>query len=330
MILTFIEHDRGNMNPVCLETLTSARELAAGSGVSSEAVLIGSQSVGLREAVQRYGVSQIHLLEHDGLKEYAPEAWAKGIAQLMESIRPVAVLAAATERGNEILARVGALTSLPMAANCVEVRGGSPFQVLRYRWGSSLLEEAQLHGDPKLITLTPHLIEAREAETQAEASLVHFTPALDPKDQRVRVSAREETASEGVNLKTASVVVGGGRGVGSAEGFQLLEELAGLLGGAVGGSRVVTNNGWRPHSDQIGLTGNRIAPNLYIACGISGAIQHLVGCKGAKHVMVINKDREAPFFRRADYGVVGDLHEILPALIEAIRARKARAGASQN
>ena len=328
MILTFIEHDRGTMNPVCLETLTSARELAASSGVSSQAVLIGSQSLGLREAVQRYGVSQIHLLEHAGLQEYAPEAWAKSITQLMESVRPVAVLAAATERGNEILARVGAMTSLPMAANCVEVNAGSPFRVLRYRWGSSLLEEAQLHGAPTLITLTPHLIEAREAETPAEASLVSFTPTLEPKDQRVCVSAREETASEGVNLKTASVVVGGGRGVGSAEGFQLLEELAGLLGGAVGGSRVVTNNGWRPHSDQIGLTGNRIAPHLYIACGISGAIQHLVGCKGAKHVMVINKDREAPFFRRADYGVVGDLHEILRALIEAIRTRRAKAGTS--
>ena len=123
-------------------------------------------------------------------------------------------------------------------------------------------------------------------------------------------------------------MVGGGRGVGSAEGFRVLEELAGLLGGAVGGSRVVTNNGWRPHSVQVGLTGNRIAPDLYIACGISGAIQHLVGCKGAKHVMVINKDRDAPFFRRADYGVVGDLHEILRALIEAIRARRAKAGAS--
>ena len=328
MILTFIEHDRGMMNPVCLETLTAARGLAASSGVPLQAVLIGSRSLGLRDAVQRYGVSHIHLLEHPGLEEYAPQAWAKSITQLMESVRPLAVLAAATERGNEILAWVGALTALPMAANCVEVNAGSPFRVLRYRWGSSLLEEAQVHGEPRLITLTPHLIDAKEVETSSEASLARFTPTLDQKDLRVCVSAREETASEGVNLKTASVVVGGGRGVGSAEGFQLLEELATLLGGAVGGSRVVTNNGWRPHSDQIGLTGNRIAPQLYIACGISGAIQHLVGCKGAKHVMVINKDREAPFFRRADYGVVGDLHEILPALIEAIRTRRARAGAS--
>jgi electron transfer flavoprotein alpha subunit len=325
MILTFIEHDRGAMNPVCLETLTSGRGLAAGSGVSLQAVLIGSRSLALRDALQRYGVSRIHLAEHPALEDYAPEAWAKSIAQLIGSVRPHVVLAAATERGNEILARVGALASLPMAANCVEVNAGSPFRVLRYRWGSSLLEEAHVHGDPKLITIAPHLIDPCESETRTEASVESFSPTLEQKDLRVRVCAREDTASEGVNLKTAAVVVGGGRGVGSTEGFHLLEELAGLLGGAVGGSRVVTNNGWRPHSDQIGLTGNRIAPHLYIACGISGAIQHLVGCKGARHVLVINKDREAPFFRRADYGVVGDLHEILPALIEAIRKKKTQA-----
>jgi electron transfer flavoprotein alpha subunit len=194
--------------------------------------------------------------------------------------------------------------------------------VVRYRWGSSLLEEANLHGDPKLITIATHVIDAKEGKTCAEPTLEVFSPELEEKDRRVRVTAREETHSEGVDLRTASVVVGGGRGVGSQEGFKVLEELASMLGGAVGGSRVATNNGWRPHSDQIGLTGNRIAPDLYLACGISGAIQHLVGCNRAKHVLVINKDRGAPFFRRADYGVVGDLHEILPALIAEIRKKR--------
>ena len=136
---------------------------------------------------------------------------------------------------------------------------------------------------------------------------------------RVQVTERIEKAGDKVSLAEARVVVGGGRGVGSQEGFASLEELADVLGGAVGGSRVATNLGWRPHADQIGQTGTRIAPDLYIACGISGAIQHMVGCKGAKHILVINKDRGAPIFERANYGVVGDLHEIVPALVARLK-----------
>jgi electron transfer flavoprotein alpha subunit len=322
MVLTFIEHDRGILNPLCLQMLTFGRELSKSLDVPLRAVLIGHDTVGLRNDLHRYGVSLIYLVEDPQLEDYAPEAWAKAIEQLIKSACPRVVLGASTDRGNEVLAWVGALTGLPMATNCVHVNPGPPFQLLRYRWGGSLLEEAGLHGDPKLITLAQHVVEAKEGEVSTDTSVETFSPILNAKDLRVHITAREETQSEGVNLRTASVVVGGGRGVGSEEGFQVLEELAKLLGGAVGGSRVATNNGWRPHSDQIGLTGNRIAPDLYIACGISGAIQHLVGCKGAKHVMVINKDREAPFFRRADYGVVGDVHEILPALIAEIGKRK--------
>jgi len=134
---------------------------------------------------------------------------------------------------------------------------------------------------------------------------------------------REAEVTEGITLKNAAVVVGGGRGVGSSEGYAVLEKLAEILGAAVGCSRVATNNGWRPHSDQVGLTGTRISPELYIACGISGAIQHLVGCKKAQKIMVINKDPEAAFFGKADYGVVGDLHEVLPAVIEELKKQTA-------
>lgn len=322
MVLAFIDHDRGTLNLVCLQMLTLGRGLSESLGVPLQAVLIGSDTAGLRDELHRYGVSRIHLVKHPRLEDYAPEAWAKSIAQLIKSALPQVVLAASTDRGNEVLAHVGALTDLPMAANCVQLKPGSSFQVLRYRWGSSLLEESELHGDPKLLTIAPHVIDAKEGKTCAEPALETFSPTLEEKDLRVRVTGRDETHSEGVDLRTASVVVGGGRGVGSQEGFRVLEELASLLGAAVGGSRVATNNGWRPHSDQIGLTGNRIAPDLYLACGISGAVQHLVGCKGAKHIMVINKDRGAPFLRRADYGVVGDLHEILPALTAEIRKKR--------
>ena len=328
-MLVWIEQEKGDMHPASPEALTLARRVAQDSGAALQAAVVGPVPQALQNELTRYGVERIHRVEHPLLREFVPDGYAKAIAQLVESVRPGVVTAAATDRGNEILARLAALTGLPMAANCIELKPGAEFQVVRYRWGSSLLEEAVLHGDPKLVTIATQVFQAEEADRPMPASVATFAPTLDERDCRVRIQAREECHTEGVSLKTAQVVIGGGRGVGSAEGFRVLEELAGLLGGAVGGSRVATNNGWRPHTAQIGLTGNRISPILYIACGISGAIQHLVGCRGAKHVLVINKDAEAPFFRRADFGAVGDLHEILPALIAAIRNEKSSDRASK-
>lgn len=323
MILGFIEHDRGTINPISLQMLTYGRDLSTSLGMPLRAVLIGHNSPEVLEQLRRYGVSQTYVVDDARLQEYAPEAWGKCVAQLIQSADPQIVLAASTDRGNEVLAWAGAVSGLPMAANCVQLDPAS-LNLVRLRWGGSLLEEATLHATSKLLTIAPFIIDAKETDNPGEGKTEAFSPKLDEKDFRVRVIAREEAQTEGVSLQSAPVVVGGGRGVGSAEGFHVLEELATLLGAAVGGSRVATNNGWRPHSQQIGLTGNRIAPDLYIACGISGAIQHLVGCKGAKRVLVINKDREAPFFRRADYGVVGDLHEVLPALIAEVKKRRSQ------
>jgi electron transfer flavoprotein alpha subunit len=183
-----------------------------------------------------------------------------------------------------------------------------------------LLEEANLSGEPKLLTVAPHTIEAREIPAAGAVDIEAFEPALDDRAFRVRLVEREEASIDKVSLGEARVVVGGGRGVGGPEGFAPLETLADLLGGAVGGSRVATNLGWRPHVDQIGQTGARIAPDLYIACGISGAVQHMVGCMASKHILAINTDQEAPVMAKADYAVIGDLEKVLPPLIEAIVA----------
>jgi electron transfer flavoprotein alpha subunit len=248
---------------------------------------------------------------------YAPAAWAAAIASSVQETAPTAVIAPGSDRGNEVLAHVAARLDQPMAANCVSLEPGDPATVTRLRWGGSLLEEAHLHGSPLLLTVAPHAV-------AAEPTDVEPTSLEAPADGAVQAVARLQASTGGISLADADVVVSGGRGVGSAEGFAVIEELAQLLGGAVGCSRAVTMAGWRPHTDQVGQTGTKISPEIYIACGISGATQHMAGCKGAKKLLAINPDSEASIFSNADYAVIGDLHEVVPAISAEIR--KARGG----
>ena len=244
--------------------------------------------------------------------DYAPPAWAQAIADLVTERSPGALIGPGTDRGNELLAHVAAALDLPLAANCTSATLGDPATVVRVRWGGSLLEEARVHGSPLLLTVAPHAV----AAAPAVDAVTLVEPALNTP---VYVRERVSTATAGVSLADADVVVSGGRGVGSAEGFAVIEELAELLGGAVGCSRAVTSAGWRPHTDQVGQTGTKISPEIYIACGISGATQHMAGCKGAKKLLAINPDAEASIFASADYGVIGDLHEVVPAISAEIR-----------
>ncbi len=322
MILGLVEHDPGRLDERSLEMLTLGRRLAHRLDVPLHAVLLGPEARPLAARLAAYGVSAVHLVEDARLQEYAPGAWARSVVGLIEADRPQAVLAAATDRGNEVMAHVAARTGLPMAANCTEVEPGEPYLVTRLRWGGSLLEEARLPGAVKLLTVAPHAVPAEEAPAAAAVALHAVTPALTDADLRVRVTGRIAPTRSAVSLTDARIVVSGGRGVGSAEGFKILEELARLLDAAVGCSRVATSLGWRPHADQVGQTGTRIAPELYIACGVSGAIQHLVGCKGARRILVINTDPDAPIVAKADYAIIGDLHAVIPALTVAIRLAK--------
>ena len=319
IILGYVEHDRGQLNNLSLEMLTFARRLAVGQSLPLHAVLVGEAARPLVERLAAYGVTTVHLAQHPQLNDYAPEAWAHSLAERIEALTPQAVIAAASDQGSEVMAHTAARLDLPLAANCIEVQGGDVYLVTRQRWGGSLLEEARLHGAVKLLTLAGHVVEAEEAPAAANIEVQEYTPALEEKDSRVRAAGRVEAAAGKVSLTDAKVVVTGGRGVGSADGFKLLEELAGLLGGAVGCSRAVTSLGWRPHSDQVGQTGARVAPEIYIACGVSGAIQHMVGCKGAKHILAINIDPEAPIVSHADYAIFGDLLQVVPALSAEIK-----------
>lgn len=319
MIIGLVEHDGTRPDRSSLEALTLGRRLAGSLGVPLEAVLLGPGSAAVVGQLAAHGVSRAHVVEHDRLDEYAPAAWARSLVQLTGALAPEVVLAVGSDRGNEVLAHAGAMLGLAMAANCTEVELGEPFLVTRQRWGGSLLEDARLDGPLKLLTVAEHAFAPDEAPSPTVVTLERFNPTLSEADLRVRVVRRVAPETGTISLADARVVVGGGRGVGGPDGFAGLEDLAGLLGGTVGVSRVVTSAGWRPHAEQVGQTGTRIAPDLYIACGISGAIQHIVGCRAAKAILAINTDPDAPIMARATYAVIGDLHAVVPALSAEIR-----------
>jgi electron transfer flavoprotein alpha subunit len=326
VIVTFVEHADGRPDRTSLETLTVARRIAASTGDPVHALLIGDGARAAAAQLDRQGVAVAHVVEDEGLAAYAPAAWGAALAQLAGD-NAGAVLAAGTDRGNEVMAHVGARTGFAMAANCIEVTPGTPYSVVRQRWAGSLLEDAKLDGGTPLLTIAPHAVAVENVESAAP-TIEAFGPTIAEADLRARVVRREAPAAGSLNLADAKVVVGGGRGVGGADGFGPLEELASLLGAAVGVSRVATSAGWRPHSMQIGQTGLRIAPDLYIACGISGAIQHIVGCRAAKRILVINKDPDAPIMSRASYAVIGDLHAVVPAISAEIRRLRGNGSAA--
>jgi electron transfer flavoprotein alpha subunit len=327
-VLVFVEHAGGEPDRLSLEAVALARRVATALGAPLDAVILGTGAEAASARLGTHGVGLAHVATEATFDEYAPAAWGAAIRGAMDARGAAAVVAAGSDRGNEVLAHVAARAGLPMAANVVEVEPGasSPgtWRLVRQRWAGSLLEDATLTAPTKLLTVAPHAVAVDPAASNNPAPTIStFEPEIEAADMVARVVRREAKASSGVSLTEAKVVVGGGRGVGSSEGFGKLEHLAEQLGGAVGGSRVVTSLGWRPHSDQIGQTGLRIAPDLYIACGISGAIQHIVGCKAAKRILAINTDAESPIMAVADYAVIGDLGSIVPAISAEIDHRRA-------
>ena len=325
-VLALVQHDGGTPTETSLELLTFARALADEHGTEVSAVAFGDADgvEALADGLGPYGVSAVHRVAQDDLDAYAPAAWGESVAQLAADLGVDAVVGPGTDRGQEVMAHVGTAMDRPMAANCLDASldDDGSYELTRQRWGGSLIEHARLSGDPKLLTAAPHEFPIEEAGGAADPPVEAFEPDLDDDHLRVRVERVEASDVEGVPLGEARVVVGGGRGVGGPEDYDMLEELADLLGGTVGASRAAVNEGWRPHDDQIGLTGAKISPDIYIACGISGAVQHMVGCKGAKNILAINTDPEAAIIGKARYAVIGDLHEVVPAINDAIRAAK--------
>ena len=317
-VLVLVETDAGGATEVSRETLTFVR----GLGLDVHALVVGDGPSGLVDQLGAYGVTTVHHADGDAFTSYAAAAWAAAVVAAAGDA--TVVTAAGTPRGNEVLAHVACRLGVTMAANVVEIDAVSPLSVSRQVLGGSALEEMRLEDAVAVFSVAGHACDPAEAETTATPVVHPLDVAVSDADLRARVVRTEPgVPDESGGLKSARVVVGAGRGAGGPDGFADLLELTELLGGSLGVSRVVTSLGWRPHHEQVGQTGSRVSPDLYVACGISGAIQHWAGMSSSKTILAINTDADAPMVTKAHYAVIGDLHEIVPAINEELRRRRA-------
>jgi electron transfer flavoprotein alpha subunit len=317
-VLVLVETDGGGATEVSRETLTFVR----GLGLDVHALVVGDGPPGLVDQLGAYGVTTVHHADGDAFTSYAAAAWAAAVVAAAGDA--TVVTAAGTPRGNEVLAHVACRLGVTMAANVVEVESVSPLSVSRQVLGGSALEEMRLEDAVAVFSVAGHACDPAAAGSHATPVVHPLDVSVPEADLRARVVRTEPgEPDESGGLKSARVVVGAGRGAGGPDGFADLLELTELLGGSLGVSRVVTSLGWRPHHEQVGQTGSRVAPDLYVACGISGAIQHWAGMSSSKTILAINTDPDAPMVTKAHYAVIGDLHEIVPAVNEELRRRSA-------
>jgi electron transfer flavoprotein alpha subunit len=312
-ILVFAEVREGRLKRPSLEALSEASRIAGKIGSKVGVALVGEGIRALAESLGRYGAGTVYAVDSPRLRLYAPEAYAKAVVAAHRALDSGAIFMAATAMGRDLAGAVAALLGTSAAADCtgVTIEAG---KVLARRpvYAGKAYATVGFRKPPAVVSLRPNVFAAREAGGTARVEDL----AVPFEEADFRSAAREvqETAQGKVELTEASTVVTGGRGLGSPENFRIRDELAAVLGAAVGASRAVVDNGWRPHSEQVGQTGKTVAPNLYIAIAVSGAIQHLAGMRTSKVIVAINKDPDAPIFKAATYGIVGDALEVVPAL----------------
>lgn len=323
-VLVLIEAESGAIAPTSADPLALGSRLAERLGTEVVATVVApdTDASALAEAAGSLGARALATAWWDGAADFAPLGWAALLDHLATEHTAAVVLGPATDRGSEVLAHLAARRGTALATQVIELspdEAAGTWSLSRARWAGSVIEEATLGptGDEVLATVAVGS-QAQVTAPARPARVVTTTFSPSTEDLALIGHLEQTSGGEGVSLNDARVVIGGGRGVGSAEGFELLERIADALGGALGVSRAVTSLGWRPHRYQVGQTGTRIAPELYVACGISGAIQHMVGAKAAKHILAINTDADAPIMAKADWVVVGDLHEVLEALAKEL------------
>jgi electron transfer flavoprotein alpha subunit len=315
-MLVFAETRDGQLRNVSLESLSAAKKLANGGII--QAVLFGSETSVHVETLAHYGVDKVYVVENTQLNQYTNDAYTQAFIQVMDAVKPDAVLLGHTAIGRDFAPRVAARMGLGIISDCTDVSiQGDDVIFTRPIYAGKAFAEKKVSDGTIFATIRPNNIKLAERDVSRTAEVVHFP--VEIKDLRAIVKEVVQKASGGVDLTEAKVIISGGRGVKNSEGFKPLQELANVLKGAVGASRGACDQQFCDYSMQIGQTGKVVTPDLYIACGISGAIQHLAGMSNSKVIVAINKDPEAPIFQVADYGIVGDLFEVVPLLTEEFK-----------
>lgn len=308
----------GAFRKVSYEIASAARKLADELGDEVCAVLCGSGIEGKAAELGKYGVDKVYVADNAALEPYTTDAHAAAVAKIVKEKDPAILLLAASVQGKDLSARLVGKLATGLATDCtgLKIEGGKLIAV-RPMYAGKCFGEVAFEATPAMATLRPNVFPIVE---NAKAGAVEkFDPALDAGQLKTKVAEVAKDTSGKIELTEANIIVSGGRGMKGPENFPMIEELAKVLGAAVGASRAAVDAGWRPVSDQVGQTGKTVSPNLYIACGISGAIQHLAGMSSSKFIVAINKDPEAPIFQRADYGIVDDLFKVVPEVTAAAK-----------
>lgn len=316
-ILCIAEIRNGALRQVSFELINVARKIAGALDGKIEAAVVGANVAKLADDFAKGGVSTLYLIDDPGLAQFAPEAYSAALAQIIREAKPSVVLWGATGHGKELSGRVAAKLDLGLATDCIDVRvENGELLLIRPIYAGKAIATVKAKTLPVMVSIRPNIFPPVVGE-DAAAEIKQLQ--LAPVPVRAKVTEAAQKEEKGVDLAEAKVVISGGRGVKSADGFGPLRELAKTLNGALGASRAAVDSGWIDYTHQVGQTGKTVAPQLYIAAGISGAIQHLAGMSSSKVIVAINKDAEAPIFKIADYGIVGDLFEVVPALNEEFK-----------
>ncbi|MFN0057513.1 MAG: electron transfer flavoprotein subunit alpha/FixB family protein [Planctomycetota bacterium] len=311
--MVFLEQRSGEVKKAALEVLGLARRLADGCGAKVTGILFGKGLAAAVEKLKRAGADRLLVADAAELETATSDVFAQEVRRALTQREATALFGACTVQGREVAALVAGACGTCVAADCLQVTwNGSQFEARRPIYAGKAVQHVRFHGAPAVLTIRPNY--GARYEGPLTATIESWALATGTAAPRARLVETRAEAGRKVDLTEAEIIVSGGRGMKGPENYHVLESLAGVVGGVVGASRAAVDAGWRPHSDQVGQTGKTVSPKLYVACGISGAIQHLAGMSSSRCIVAINKDRNAPIFQIANYGIVGDLFEIVPAL----------------